>query len=94
MITTIQLDSEIKTRLDSLKIHHRETYNDLIGRLIINSVNNICEENTDKDSLVDTIEVMSDPELMRNLADSLEKINDSSNWVSWNKIKKDLDLNV
>ncbi len=85
MITTIQLDSDIKTKLDSLKIHHRETYNDLICRLIAN-----CSlGGTEKESLIETLEVLSDPEAMRNIADSLEKINDSSNWVSLDDIEKE-----
>ena len=47
MITTIQLNKKLKQRLDSLKIHHRETYNELITRLISNS----NPQNFDKESL-------------------------------------------
>jgi predicted transcriptional regulator len=32
-ITTVQLRSETKEKLDDLKIHPRETYDELIGRL-------------------------------------------------------------
>jgi predicted transcriptional regulator len=32
-ITTVQLRSETKKKLDDLKIHPRETYDELIGRL-------------------------------------------------------------
>ena len=58
--TTIQIDKEIKSNLDKLKIHHRETYNELLDRLI----NNTNPANADRESLIATIEVLSDPELM------------------------------
>ena len=32
--TTIQIDIEIKKRLDQLKVHPREPYNDVIKRLL------------------------------------------------------------
>ena len=32
--TTIQIDRDLKSHLDGLKIHPRETYNDIIGRLL------------------------------------------------------------
>tara|TARA_Y100000310_G_scaffold323719_1_gene384518 strand:+ start:378 stop:647 length:270 start_codon:yes stop_codon:yes gene_type:complete len=69
MITTIQLDKELKERLDRLKIHHRETYNELISRLI----NNSNPQNFDKESLIATIEVLSDPEAMRGIKEALEE---------------------
>lgn len=34
MVTTIQIDEKLKSRLDNLKVHHRETYNELILRLV------------------------------------------------------------
>ena len=33
-ITTIKLDFDLKERLDSLKIHPRETYNDIVKRML------------------------------------------------------------
>ncbi len=36
MVTTIQIDEKLKDKLDELKVHHREGYNDLIVRLISN----------------------------------------------------------
>ena len=51
MVTTIQLDEELKEQLDELKIHHRETYNDLIKRLI----ENCSPQEMDKESLIATI---------------------------------------
>lgn len=69
MITTIQIDSALKDRLDRLKVHHRETYNELILRLISNS----SPKNFDKESLIETIEVLSDPETMRDIAKALRE---------------------
>jgi hypothetical protein len=34
MATTIQVDESLKKRLDSLKIHRREIYNEILIRLI------------------------------------------------------------
>ena len=67
MVTTIQIDEALKTKLDNLKIHHRETYNELISRL----VNGASPKNYDRESLIETIEVLSDPELMKGIAEAL-----------------------
>ena len=69
MITTIQLDKSLKDKLDAIKIHHRETYNDLIERLISNSNPNIY----DRESLIATIEVLSNPEEMKEIAEALRE---------------------
>ena len=90
MITTIQLDIKLKAKLDSLKIHHRETYNDLISRLI----NNCSPAKASRESLIETIEVLSDPEMMRGIAEALQEIEKGEIGVSWEEIKKELDLNV
>jgi len=34
MVTTIQLEERIKTKLDKMKLHPRETYNTVIERLL------------------------------------------------------------
>jgi len=68
-ITTIQLDTKIKSKLDALKIHHRETYNELIER-IIQTTN---PQNVDKESLIETIEVLSDPQAMKDIAEALQE---------------------
>jgi len=90
MVTTIQIDEELKKRLDLLKIHRRETYNDLLFRL----VDNCSLGDVDKESLIETLEVLSDPETMRNIADALDNINNVSHWVSWEDVKKEMNLNV
>lgn len=68
MVTTIQIDEKLKARLDDLKIHHRETYNELILRLI----NGCSPTNADRESLIETIEILSDPETMRDIAQALD----------------------
>ena len=68
MVTTIQIDELLKEKLDSLKIHHRETYNELLVRII----GNISSNKTEKESLIETIEVISDPETMRLIAQGIE----------------------
>ena len=67
METNIRLDSNIKKKLDSMKIHSRESYNEVVTRIIGNMKKNIDEE-----SLRETIEVLSDPETMRDIAEALE----------------------
>ncbi|MSS74892.1 hypothetical protein EXS73_01620 [Candidatus Pacearchaeota archaeon] len=66
MVTTIQLDESIKSKLDILKTHHRETYNDLLKRLLERY------EGGDNEALVDTIEVMGDAQKMRDLAQAMD----------------------
>ncbi|MEK0337644.1 MAG: hypothetical protein QQN41_09455 [Nitrosopumilus sp.] len=66
MITTIQLDTKLKQKLDSLKVHHRESYNELISRLVDNS-----GANFDRESLLATVEVLSDPELIKGISEAL-----------------------
>ena len=75
MITTIQVDTKLKASLDKIKVHHRETYNEIIARLLEGS----CPEGENKESLTSTIEVLSDPESMRAIAESLEEIQKAAN---------------
>ena len=70
MVTTVQIDDDLKKRLNLLKIHPRESYNDLISRLI----DSYSPETTSRDSLIETIEVLSDAELMRGIARGLDDI--------------------
>ena len=86
-ITTIQLDKQTKGRLDSLKVHARESYNELILRLIEN-----CPADVSRESLIETIEVLSDPEAMRNIAKSLQEIERGEPGVSLEELEKELGL--
>lgn len=85
MATTIQLDNSVKEKLDSMKVY-RETYNDLLIRML----DNCNSEEPDKESLIATIEVLSDPELMKGIKEALTE----ESGVSWKKIKEDLNLDV
>ncbi|MFQ5531728.1 MAG: antitoxin VapB family protein [Candidatus Nanoarchaeia archaeon] len=67
METTIRLSNNVKEKLDLLKVHSRESYNDLISRMVEE-----CKRmNVDEESLKETIEVLSDPETMRDIAEAL-----------------------
>jgi predicted CopG family antitoxin len=67
METTIRLSNAIKEKLDSMKVHSRESYNDVIARVIGNMKKDIDEE-----SLRETIDVLSDSETMRDIAEALD----------------------
>ncbi len=87
METTIRLDINIKKKLDSLKIHSRESYNDVISRILGNT------RKIDEESLRETIEILSDPETMRDIAEALEDY-ENKKFISWERIKKETGLNV
>jgi len=67
MVTTIQLDEGVKKKLDALKVHHRETYNELLKRILSGF------SDADKESLIETIDVISNPQTMRSIAEGLEE---------------------
>ena len=88
MVTTIQIDNKIKAKLDSLKVHHRETYNELISRLISKNI----PVNEDREDLIDTIEILSDSKLMKELAESLERIDKGDYGTPLEELEKELEL--
>lgn len=85
MVTTIQLDEKVKAKLDELKIYSRETYNELIRRLI----QNYNPKEMDKGSLVETIEIMSDPEMMEGIARGMRDF-EKGKFKTLAQIKKEL----
>lgn len=85
MVTTIQIDEEVKARLDELKIHHRESYNELISRLIASS----SPEIADRESLIETLEILSDPEMMKGIARGIKDFNEGRT-KPLREIKKEL----
>ena len=85
MVTTIQVDEKLKDKLDKLKIHYRESYNALISRLI----ESCSPKKLDKESLVETIEIMSDPETMRDIANAIEEYK-RGEFISLENLKKEL----
>lgn len=87
MVTTIQIDKSLKDKLDKLKIHHRETYNELITRLV-GSVN----PKEDVESLRETIEVMSDSKLVREIARSMDRLDKKQYGRPFKKIKEEVGI--
>ena len=67
MVTTIQLDEKTKEKLDKIKIHHRESYNELLQKLI--------EVYGKSEAIEETLEIISDPEAMREIAEALDSYN-------------------
>jgi predicted transcriptional regulator len=86
MVTTVQIDNELKERLNRLKIHPRESYNDLISRL----VDSYSPEVASRESLIETLEILSDPEMMRRIARGLEDIK-AGKVKTLDQISKELD---
>ncbi len=90
MITTIQIDKGLKDKLDKLKVHHRETYNELILRLM----ENFSPKEADRESLIETIEVLSDPEMMAGLAEAMVEMQKGNYGITMDELKKELGINV
>jgi predicted transcriptional regulator len=86
MVTTVQIDNELKERLNRLKIHPRESYNDLISRL----VDSYSPEVASRESLIETLEILSEPEMMRRIARGLEDIK-AGKVKTLDQISKELD---
>ena len=84
-MTTIQLNQNLKNKLDLMKVHKRETYNELLERIL----ENCSPQKFDKESLVETIEVLSNPEIMGNLAEAISDLNNKDKWTSFEQIKKE-----
>ena len=89
MVTTIQIDEKVKEKLDKLKVHYRESYNDLIIRML----SSCTSQNVSRDSLIETVEILSDPETMRDIVEALEEY-EQGKGIEFSKLKKDLNLNV
>ena len=87
-ITTIQIDTNLKEKLDLLKIHHRESYNELLIRLLAQN----SPQNMDRESLIETIEVLSDPEMMRDLAKSIAEMQQGNYGIPFEQVKKEIGL--
>jgi hypothetical protein len=67
MVTTIQLDEKTKEMLDKIKVYHRETYDELVRRLVAS-----YSKSYDNAGLIETLEIISDPDAMREIAEGLE----------------------
>ncbi len=86
MVTTIQLDEKTKAMLDKLKIHHRESYNELLQRLI-----GVYHEGADRESLIETLEIISDADTMREIAEGIEAYESGKGKTS-TQLRKELGL--
>ncbi|PIN93995.1 hypothetical protein COU54_00785 [Candidatus Pacearchaeota archaeon CG10_big_fil_rev_8_21_14_0_10_31_24] len=84
MVTTIQLDEKTKEMLDKLKVHYRESYNELLRRMILSYSNN-----SSNDNLIETLEVISDPNTMREIAKGIESY-ESGKGKSIKQLRKEL----
>jgi predicted CopG family antitoxin len=82
-ITTIQVNDDVKKKLDNLKVHPRESYNELLERMAQGF-------DIDKESLVETIEIMSDPDLMRSIAKSVEQFK-KGEWKTLEEVEAEID---
>ncbi len=86
MVTTVQIDNELKERLNRLKIHPRESYNDLISRLI----DSYSPDVASRESLIETLDILSDPEMMKGITRGLEDIK-AGRTKSLDQISRELD---
>ena len=66
MATTIQIDEGVKSQLDKLKMHHRESYNELIKKLIA------CIAKTEKKNQYDEFLHKIQQQKMKELWDNKE----------------------
>ena len=65
--TTITINLDVKRILDRLKRARRESYNDVLIRILPTATNN-----NDVESLQETVEILSDPDTMARLAKSMD----------------------
>ncbi|HLC54071.1 MAG TPA: antitoxin VapB family protein [Candidatus Nanoarchaeia archaeon] len=86
MVTTIQLDEHTKNLLNNLKRHHRESYNELLRRLI-----EVYQSGADRENLIETLEIMSDPSAMRDIAEGIEAYQ-AGKGKTLKKLRKELDV--
>ena len=70
IVTTVQINDELKERLTLLRILPRESYNDLISRLI----DSYSPDVASRESLIETLETRSSPEMIRGIARRLEDV--------------------
>ena len=85
MVTTIQIDEKVKAKLDTLKIHRRESYNELISRLM----NSSSQENVSRETLIETLEILSDSELLKGIERGIQDI-EAGRIRPLSKVRKEL----
>ncbi len=77
MATSIQLNTETKNKLEKMKIHHRESYDDVVNRLI----------NTDEDDF----DYLS-PNTIKNIQKAMDDLAKGKKFISHEQVKKELGL--
>ena len=70
MVTTVQIDNELRERLNRLKIHPRESFYYLFSRLI----DSYSPDVASRESPIENLEILSDPEMMSGIARVLEEM--------------------
>ena len=69
--TTISIDSAILKRLARRKVHPRESYTAVLKRLLKRPA--LTHADVDEiESIIETVDIISDPETMRRLAKSMD----------------------
>lgn len=68
--TTITIGLKVKKILDGFKRANRESYNEVLERVLQNAHAIML----DRESLEATIEILSDPETMKRLAESMQDL--------------------
>lgn len=68
--TTITITLDLKKALDGLKRHPRESYNEVLGRIL--SLGGFASD--EYQNLRETVEILSDPEIMESIAQSIRDV--------------------
>ncbi len=68
MATAVQIDNELKERVNRFKIHSRDSYNGLISRLMDSHSPDVAS----RESMIETLDLFSDAEIMRGIARGLK----------------------
>ncbi|HLD55292.1 MAG TPA: hypothetical protein VJB35_03455 [Candidatus Nanoarchaeia archaeon] len=71
MKTTIQINHVVRDQLNENKIHPRESLNDVLIRILTDKSK--TQNKIDKESLFATIEVLQDPQAMKEIKDALQE---------------------
>jgi predicted CopG family antitoxin len=72
MVTTIQIEEKTKAQLQKLKVHERESYNAVLKRVLQK------QETEDIESLRETLEILSDPMILRDIAQGMKDIEEGN----------------
>ena len=85
MVTTIQIEEKLKNKLEEMKTHRRETYNEVIKRLIASDRQ---EENLSEQSLKNIESALED--IKKGKVYSTSEVRKSSVWIRYNGLRSRL----